>query len=125
MPMGRGFWALVGVAGGDVAGDFRALFEVAADDDVGGWRAGPVALLEAAIAAVETCHHLIVAVAARRFGVNQGLRLVAPFRAFIVVADAAQEMQRAKDFREPLQIRIVGSGLILCRWNGWTPRLGR
>ena len=55
----------IGVAGGDLAGDFGALFKVAADDEIGRRRAGAVALLEAAIAAVEACHHLVVAVARR------------------------------------------------------------
>src|SRR5579862_2116120 len=97
----------VGVAGGDLAGDMGALFEVAPDDDAGRRRAAAVALLEAAIAAVEARHHLVVAVARWRFGVDQRLRLGAPFLAFIAAADAAQEMQRAEDFRKPLQIVIV------------------
>ena len=60
--------ALIRVAGGDLAGNMGALFEVAADDDAGLRRAAAVALLEAVIAAVKTRHHLIVAVAGGRFG---------------------------------------------------------
>src|ERR1700686_4251130 len=75
--------ALIGVAGGDLAGDMGALFEVAADDDAGLRCAAAVALLEAAIAAVEARHHLIVAVAGGRFGLDQRLRLGAPFRTFV------------------------------------------
>src|SRR5580704_10320964 len=106
MPAGRPFPALVSVAGGDLAGDMGALFEVALDDDAGGRRAAAIALLEAAIAAVEARHHLVVAVARGRLGVDQRLRLGAPFRAFVAAANAAQEMQRAEDFRQPLQIVI-------------------
>src|ERR1700726_2515139 len=107
MPAGPLFLALVRVTGGDLAGDMGALFEVAADDDAGLRRAAAVALLEAAIAAVEARHHLIVAVAGGRFGLDQRLCLGAPFRAFVAAANAAQEMQRAEDFRQPLQIVIV------------------
>src|SRR5580704_7520176 len=107
MPAGQPLSGLISVAGGDLAGDMGALFEVAADDDAGLRRAAAVALLEAAIAAVEARHHLIVAVAGRRFGLDQRLRLGAPFRAFVRAANAAQEMQRAEDFRQPLQIVIV------------------
>src|ERR1700730_13991746 len=95
MPAGRRFPALIGVAGGDLAGDMGTLFEIAADDDAGRRGAAAIALLEAAIAAVEARHHLIVAVARGRFGVDQRLRLVAPFLAFVAAAYAAQEVQRA------------------------------
>src|ERR1700722_4558759 len=91
--------ALIGVARGDVTGDLGALFEVAVNNDVGRRRAGPVALLEAAIAAIETGDHLVVAVARRRFGIDQRLRLGAPFLALVAIANAAQEMQRAENFR--------------------------
>src|SRR6202451_2305418 len=107
MPAGPPLPVLVGIAGGDLAGDMGALFEVALDDDAGRRRAAAVALLEATIAAVEARHHLIVAVARGRFGVDQPLRLGAPFRAFVAAANAAQEMQRAEDFRQPLQIMVV------------------
>src|SRR4029077_9157634 len=109
MPRDRAFSALIGVARGDLAGDMGTLFQIAADDDAGRRRAAAVALLKTAIAAVEACHHLIVAVAGGRFGLDQGLRLVAPFRPFIAAAQAAQEMQRAEDFGKPRQIAIVWS----------------
>src|ERR1700676_3721897 len=118
MPAATLFPALIGVAGGDVASDLGALFEIAANDEVGRGRARPVALLEAAIAAVEARDHLIVAAARRRFGVDQRLRFGAPFLSFGVVANAAQEMQRADDFRQPLQIMIVRGGLFLRRACG-------
>jgi len=101
---------LIGVAGGDLAGDLGAFFEVTANGEVGRRRAGPIALLEGAIAAVEARDHLIVPLAAWRLGVDQRLRLTAPFRAFIRSANAAQEMQRAENFRKPLQVMVVGSG---------------
>src|SRR5579872_3837307 len=104
---------LVRVAGGDIARDLGAFFQIAVDDDVGGRRAAAIGLLKAAIAAIETCHHLVAAVAARRFGVDQRLRLVAPFLAFIAVANAAQEMERAKDLRQALQVVIIGGGFVL------------
>src|SRR5262245_19603224 len=40
--------ASIRVAGRDVARDLGALFQIAANDDIGGRRAGPVGLLEAA-----------------------------------------------------------------------------
>src|ERR1700722_16492769 len=83
MPAGQPLPVLIGVAGGDLAGDMGALFEVAVDDDAGRRRAAAVALLEAAIAAVEARHHLIMAVAGGRFGVDQGLPPLAPFRAVL------------------------------------------
>src|SRR3984957_16671995 len=107
MPAGQPLSGLISVARGDLAGDMGALFEVAADDYAGLGRAAAVALLEAAIAAVEARHHLIVAVAGGRFGLDQRLRLGTPFRAFVAAANAAQEMQRAEDFRQPLQIVVV------------------
>src|SRR5580700_6644363 len=108
MPAGPLFLALISVAGGDIAGDMGALFEIALDDDAGRRRAAAVTLLEAAIAAIKARHHLIVAVARGRFGLDQRLRLVAPFLAFVAAANAAQEMQRAEDFGKPRQIVIVG-----------------
>src|SRR5580704_1837482 len=92
MPAAQPFSALIGVAGGDLAGDMSALFEVAADDDAGLRCAAAVALLEAAIAAIEARHHLIVAVTGGRFGLDQRLRFGTPFRAFVAAANAAQEM---------------------------------
>ena len=105
--------ALICVARRDVAGDFGALLQITADHDVSRGRTSPVALLEAAIAAVEACDHRIVAVAGRRLGIDQCLGLGAPFLAFIRIAEAAQEVQRAEDFRQPLQIAIVGRGSFL------------
>src|ERR1700722_6740326 len=99
MPVAAAVPASIGVAGGNVAGDFGALIEIAVNDDVRRRRARPVALLEAAIAAIKARDHRVMAVARRRFGLDQRLRLGAPFLAFIAVADAAEEMQRAEDFR--------------------------
>ena len=73
-------------------------------------RVGPVALLKAAIAAIEACDHLIVAIAGGRFGVDQRLGFGAPFLALARVADAAQEMQRAQNLRQPLQVMVVQPG---------------
>src|SRR5580704_4820582 len=115
MPAGPWFLALIGVARGDLAGDMGALFEIALDDDAGRRRAAAIALLKAAIAAVEARHHLIVTVARGRFGLDQRLRFVAPFRALVAAANAAQEMQRAEDFRQPLQIVVVRRGHYLRR----------
>ena len=57
---------LIRVAGGDVAGDLGAFFQIAMDDNVGGGRAAAVGLLKAAIAAIETRDHLLAARSARR-----------------------------------------------------------
>src|ERR1700761_6073049 len=70
---------LVGVAGRDLASDLGAFGQVAADGKVGRRRAGAIALLEGPIAAVEACDHLFVALPARRLGVDEHSRLVAPF----------------------------------------------
>jgi len=104
---------LIRVACGDVAGDLGAFFQIAADDDIGGGCAAAVGLLKAAITAVETSDHLLAAGSARRFGVDQRLRLGAPFLAFVVVANAAQEMQRTENLRQPLQVAIIGRRLVL------------
>ena len=90
---------LVSVARSDIAGDLGAFFHIAVDHDIGGGCADAVSLLKAAIAAIEARDHLLVAGSARRFGVNERLRLGPPFLAFAAVADAAQEMQRPQNFR--------------------------
>jgi len=71
-----------------------AFFHIAVDDDVCCRRANAIGLLKAAIAAIEARDHLLAAVSARRFGIDQGPRLAPPFLALAAVADAAQEMQR-------------------------------
>src|SRR5438093_12502096 len=50
-------WRLVGVARRHLAGDLGAFLQVAADDEVGGRRAGAIALLEAAITTIEGRGH--------------------------------------------------------------------
>src|SRR4051812_29947786 len=65
------------IARGDVAGDLGALGEVAADRLGGRRRAGPVCLLEAAIAAVEAGDQSVAPFARGRLGVDQRLHLVA------------------------------------------------
>src|SRR5581483_8272827 len=97
---------LVRVARGEVARNLGAFVDIAADRDQRGRRAGPVGLLETVIVAVETGDHARAAVPARRLRVDQRLHLVAPFGAFIAAADAAQIMQRAEDFGEPLQVAV-------------------
>ena len=54
-------------------------------------------------------------VAARRFGVEQCLHLVAPALAFVGAADVAQIVQRAEDFGEPLQVVVERGGAALDR----------
>src|SRR5262249_25159897 len=65
-----------------------------------------VCLLEAAIAAIEARHNLAAALAARRFGIDQGLHLVAPLLPFIGAADRAQIVERPQDLAEPRQIWV-------------------
>src|SRR5581483_630914 len=103
----------VRIAGRQVARDFGALVDVAADRDEGGRGAGAVGLLEAVIAAVEARDHAGAAVAAWRLGIDQCLHLVAPFAAFIAAADAAQIMQRAEDLGQSLQVAVERRGGVL------------
>src|SRR6202034_114433 len=97
-------YELICVSGGDFAGDAGAFFEVPANGDRSCRCAAAIALLKAAIASIEARDHLIVAIADRRFGVDQGLRLVAPLLTFVGAADSAQEVKRAENFRKPLQV---------------------
>src|ERR1700759_240951 len=106
--------ALIRVARGEVAGDFGAFLDIPADRYRRGRRAGAVGLLKAVIAAIKARDQPGAAIAARGFGVDQGLHLVAPFRAVIGAADAAQIVQRAEDFGEPLQIAIEWRSRVLC-----------
>ncbi|GCC45064.1 hypothetical protein chiPu_0028816, partial [Chiloscyllium punctatum] len=103
----------VGIAGRQVARDFRAFLDVAADRDGSCRRAGPVGLLEAVVAAIEARHHARPAVARGGFGIDQRLHLVAPFGALVGAADAAQIVQGAEDLGQPLQIAIERRGRIL------------
>ena len=102
--------ASIRVARGDLAGDLGALFQVAADGDFGGRRAGAVGLLEPAVAAVEARHHPGAAIGGLRLGVDQGLHLGAPAIGFLEAADRPQVVQGAEDFREPLQAVIQRRG---------------
>jgi hypothetical protein len=47
------------------------------------------------------------------FGVDQHLRLVAPFLPFVRAANPAQKMQGAEDLGEPLQVMVERRRLIL------------
>src|SRR5438270_13046360 len=78
----------VRVARGEVARDFRAFLDIAADRDGRGRGAAPVGLLKAVIAAVEDGHHAGVALAGGCFGIDQLLHLVSPFVAIVCPADA-------------------------------------
>src|SRR4029077_952158 len=104
---------LIRIARGEVARDFRAFLDIAADRDGSRGRAGPVGLLKAVIAAMDAGDQACASLAGGGFGVDQRLHLVAPFRAFIGAANAAQIMQGAEDFGEPLQIAIERRGGIL------------
>ena len=64
---------LVPVVRSDIAGDLGAFSHIAADDDVSRRRANVIALFKTAIAAIEARDHLLAAVSARRFGIDQGL----------------------------------------------------
>src|SRR5204863_1287504 len=87
----------VGVARRDVAGDLGAFVEIAPNGEIRGRRAGPVALLEAAIAAVEARDQSLAPLGARRLGIDQCLHLVAPRLALVGAAQGAQIMQRAEN----------------------------
>src|SRR5262249_19930014 len=93
----------VGVARRHLAGDLGTFLEVAANDQVGGRGAGAIALLVAAIAAIEAGDHARASLAARGPGVDEGLHLVAPLLAFIGAADIAQIVQRAENLGEALE----------------------
>src|SRR5262245_34068340 len=100
----------IGVARGHLAGDLRALFQIAADDHVGRRRALAIALLIAAIAAIEAGDHAGAPVAARGLGVDDGLHLVAPFEALVGAAEIAQIVQRAEDLGEALEAAVERGG---------------
>src|ERR1700746_2345649 len=63
-------YALVCVACGEVAGDFRAFVDIAAEPDQRRRRAGAVGLLEAVIAAIEARDHARAPLAAGRFRID-------------------------------------------------------
>src|SRR2546421_4488596 len=115
MPVTRNRNNLIRIARRDVARDFRALFKVAADRVVSRGRAGAVGLLEAAVAAIEARNQPLAPFPARCLGVDQRLHLVAPDLPFARAANVTQIMQRAEDFRQPLQIALVGCPPSLCR----------
>src|SRR5262245_36375911 len=74
---------LIGIPGGNLAGNLGAFLEIAADHHVGGRRAGAIGLLEPAVAAVEADGQPVAPFAAARgLGVEQCLHLVAPLLAF-------------------------------------------
>src|SRR6516165_4805378 len=104
---------LIRVARSDIAGDLGAFFQIPANNDIGDRRATAIGLFKTAIAAIEARDHQLMTVSARRFGVDQRLRLAAPFLAFAAVADAAQEMQRPENFRQTLQVAVIGRRLVL------------
>src|ERR1700719_1548848 len=107
--------ALVAVAGGDLAGDLRALVEIAADNEIGRRSADPVGLLISTIATIEACHHPVAPLAVRRLGLDQGLHLVAPFHAFIGAAEAPQIVERSKNLGEPPQVAVEWCAAAFCR----------
>jgi len=112
------FWnirrnASVGIARGEIPRNFRAFLDVAADRDRSRRRAAAIGLLKSIIPAVETRDHAGAPLARWRFGIDQRLHLVAPFRAFIAAANAPEVMQRAEDLGEPLQVAIKGRRRIL------------
>src|SRR5262249_21087960 len=71
-------------------------------------RAGAIALLVAAIAAIEAGDHTHAPLAARGLGVDERLHFVAPFLAFIGAANIAQIVQRAEDLGEALEAAVEG-----------------
>ena len=101
---------LIGVSRGDVAGDLGALFEIAADGNIGSRRAGAVGLLITAVTTIETCHDLLPPIAARRLGVDESLHLIAPLLPLVGPAQCAQVVQRTHDLGEPLQVAVIGGG---------------
>src|SRR5262249_38769917 len=103
---GRRWRRSVGVARRHIAGDLGTFLEVAANDQVGRRGAGAIALLVAAIAAIEAGDHARAPLAARGLGVDEGLHLVAPLLAFIGAADSAQIVQRAENLGEALEAAV-------------------
>src|SRR6201987_4951502 len=97
----------VAVARRHLPGDLGAFLEVAANDQVGRRCAGAIALLVAAIAAVEARNHTQASLPARGLCVDEGLHLVAPLLAFVGAADVAQLVPRAEDLGEPLEAAVA------------------
>src|SRR2546430_11024603 len=98
----------VGIALGHCARDFGTCLQMAANDHLGRRRARAVALLIAAVAAIEARDHAQAALAARGLGVDDRLHLVAPLLAFVGATDVAQIMQGAEDLGETLQAAVEG-----------------
>src|SRR4029079_2414973 len=97
---------LIGVAGGDIAGDPGPFVEVAPYGDVG-WRgAAPTGLLNTAITPVEARHHLLFAVAGRSLCLDQSLHLSAPPFPIFGIADAAQVVEGAEDLGQAGEVII-------------------
>src|SRR5260221_428056 len=89
---------------------FRTFLEVAATDALRRGVAGAVALLVAAVTAIEARDHAQPPVPARGFGIDDRLHLVAPLLAFVGAADIAQVVQGAENLGEPLQAAVEGGG---------------
>ena len=109
---------LIRVTRRQIARDLRAFLDVAADRHRGGGRAGAVGLLKTVIAAVEAGDHTGAALAGGGLGVDQRLHFVAPLRPLVGAADAAQIVQRAEDFGEPLQVGVERRGVLRPRRRG-------
>ena len=97
---------LIGVAGRDFPGDFGAFFQITADGEISRRGAATVGLLEAAVAAVEAGDDTGPAFSWRCFRLDERLHFVAPFLPLFGAAKAAQIVQSAKNFRQPLQIAV-------------------
>src|SRR6266436_9948469 len=115
--------ALIAVAGRDLAGDVGTLFEIAADDQIGGGRAGAVGLQVGPVAPIEVSNELGASLARRRLRIEQRLHLGTPLGALVGAAEAAQVVQAAENFGKPRQAcikrrRYLGGG----RRGGGVPR---
>src|SRR5919197_1481820 len=100
----------VRIARGHFARNLRAFLQVAANDDLGRRRARAVALLVAAVAAIEARDHAQTPLPARGLGVDERLHLGAPFLAFVSATDVAQIVQGAEDLGETLQAAVERRG---------------
>src|SRR6266545_3465740 len=98
----------VRIARGHFARDLGTFLEIAANDHLGRRRARAVALLIAAVAAIEARDHAQAPLPARGLGVDDRLHLVAPLLAFVGATDVAQIMQGAEDLGETLQAAVEG-----------------
>ena len=96
------------VAAGDVAGDAAGFLQIVRDDFGSVARAGPVGQRVIAESPVERARERRLALLRMRLGLQQPRHLVAKLGAVAGLAEVAQVGQRAHQFGQPQQLRLIG-----------------